>query len=160
LQYQHGMAVKEAGKLPEARGIFEQVTRQFAGRPEAAEAALRWGQCLHEEGLAKIEAARKAQAAAKKPEETVAADKNLQEGLTAIQEAVRYLESQAEQVRQKQPTAEVRARMLYEAAWGYRIVAEAEVGTVRSRIQQEELKKKQAEAAKKNPTAPAPDASS
>src|SRR5262249_37711227 len=70
LQYHHGLALKQAGKLAEARGVFEQVGKQAPNRTEAAEAALRSGQCLKEEGQAKIDAARKALAAAKKPEET------------------------------------------------------------------------------------------
>src|SRR5438132_378569 len=57
LQYQHGTALKEAGKLAEARKLFDQVAKQFAGRPEGIEAILRSSQCLREEGLAKIEAA-------------------------------------------------------------------------------------------------------
>ncbi len=59
LQYQHGLAVKESGKLTEARQIFEHVTRQYPDRPEAIEAAWRAGQCRKEEGLAKLDAARK-----------------------------------------------------------------------------------------------------
>jgi tetratricopeptide (TPR) repeat protein len=148
LQYQHGMALKEAGKLAEARGLFDQITRQFAGRLEAAEAALRWGQCQSEEGLAKIDAARKAQAAATKPEEQAAAARTRDEGLHFVQEAVKYLENQAEHLKQKAAAVEVRARILYEAAWGYRTLAEAEVLTAREKLQQERLKKLQEEADK------------
>jgi TolA-binding protein len=149
LQYQHGMALKEAGKLAEARGLFDQVTRQFANRPEAAEAALRLGECFNEEGLAKLDAARKAQTAATKPEEQAVATRTRDEGLRSVQEAVRYLETQAEQLKAKQPTSEIRARMLYESAWGYRTLAEAEVEAARLKIQQDLLKKLQDEAAKK-----------
>src|SRR4029079_3226616 len=38
VQYQHGVALKEAAKLPEARAILEEVGRQWAGRNEAVEA--------------------------------------------------------------------------------------------------------------------------
>jgi TolA-binding protein len=126
LQYHHGLTLKEAGKLAEARGVFEPLARQMPERPEAAEAALRWGQCLKEEGLAKMEAGRKARAAARKPEETQAAQRTLDEALRLVQEAVKYLEDRAEQLKAKQPAGEVRARMLYEAAWGYRALAEAD----------------------------------
>jgi TolA-binding protein len=137
LQYQHGLALREAGKLPEARIIFDQVIRQYPARPEAAEAALRFGQSLQEEGLARMGTARKAQASAQKPDETAAAARMLDEGLRLVQEGVRYLESQAEQLAQKQPAAEVRARMLYETAWGYCVVADTEVANARSKLQQE-----------------------
>src|SRR5207247_761572 len=46
LRYHHGVALREAGKLPEARGAFELVIKQAGRPPEAAEAALRLGQCL------------------------------------------------------------------------------------------------------------------
>jgi TolA-binding protein len=155
LQYQHGLALKEAGKLAEARSLFEQVVRQFPGQAEAAEAALRGSQCLQEEGLLKLEAASKARAAAHKPEELVAAQRTHDEGLRLIQEAVRALENQAEQLRQKQATADVRSRMIYDCAWGYRVLAQAELASAREQMQQELLKKKQAESAAKAPSAPA-----
>jgi tetratricopeptide (TPR) repeat protein len=148
LQYHHGMALKEAGKLAEARALFEQITRQFATRPEAAEAALRWGQCQNEEGLAKIDAARKAQAAATKPEEQAAAARTRDEGLRFVGEGVKYLENQAEQLKPKAEAAEIRARTLYETAWGYRTLAEFEVAAARDKLQQERLKKLQEEADK------------
>src|SRR4029077_9749312 len=94
-------------------------------------------------------------AAARKPEETAAANRAFDDGLRVIQEAVKYLEAQAEQLKQKQPNTDIRARMLYETAWGYRNLADAEVAAVRTRMKQELQKKKQEETAKKNPnTAP------
>src|SRR5262249_16159527 len=59
LRYQHGLALKESGKLPEARAIFESIAKDFGTRPEAVEAAWRSGQCRREESLAKIDAAQK-----------------------------------------------------------------------------------------------------
>ena len=59
LQYHHGLALKEAGKRAEARTVLEGVIKGSPNRPEAAEAALRWGQSLKDDGLSKIAEARK-----------------------------------------------------------------------------------------------------
>ena len=154
VQYHHGVALREAGKLPEARGIFENITRQFPARPEATDAALRRGQCLKEEGLLKIDPARKKLATPNlKPEEIAAANQALNEGYRLVGEAAQFFDQQAEQLKQKQPAPESRARMLYEAAWCYRTLAEPEIAAARAKIQQERLKKTQEEEAKKNPGA-------
>jgi TolA-binding protein len=148
LQYHHGVALKEAGKGVEARAVFEQTVRQFPDRPEAGEAGLRWGQSLKEEGHAKIAAAHKALAVPNiKPPEQAAATKMLEEGMKAVRDGVEYLEGRAVQLKDKQP--EVRSRMLYDAAWGYRALAAEEVEAARLKVQQEQLKKLQDEAAKK-----------
>ena len=54
LQYHHGVALREAGKRAEARAIFDQVVKAAPDRPEAADAALRFGQCLRDDGQQKI----------------------------------------------------------------------------------------------------------
>jgi TolA-binding protein len=152
LQYHHGLALKEAGKRNEARAVLDLVIRQSAGRPEAAEAALRWGQSLKDDGVQKVEAARKRLAAPNlKPEETAAANKALEEGFKDVREATQYLEAQAEQLKAKQPPVEARARMLYEAAWGARLLGEAETAAVRGKIQQERWQKLRDEAVKRTP---------
>src|SRR5262249_54038587 len=145
LQYHHGVALREAKKFAEARAVLDLVIKQSA-RPEAAEAALRWGQCLKEEGEEKLEAARKLLASPKK--EDAAGGKLREEGLRFVREAVKHLEGHAEQLKQKQPAADVRGRMLYEVAWGYRELAEAEVQAARAALTQELLKKLGPQAAK------------
>src|SRR5262249_50531882 len=42
--------------------------------------------------------------------------------LKEMKDAVAYLRAQADRLNQKDPQSEVRARMLYEAAWGYRLL--------------------------------------
>ncbi len=72
-------------------------------------------------------------------------------------EAARYLEAQADAVKQKKADAPVRARMLYDAAWAARGVAELEVAAARDRLLQERWQKLKDEAAKKAPRGqPAP----
>src|SRR5262249_11381669 len=152
LQYHHGLAVKEAGKRGEARTVLEQVIKSSPNRPEAAEAALRWGQSLKEDGLQKTADARKKLAnPGLKPEEKAAANKALDDGLKDVRDAVQYLEQQADALKGKQPSAEARARMLYEAAWGTRVLADVEVTAAREKLQQERWQKLKDEAAKKTP---------
>src|SRR5207302_10628442 len=54
LQYHHGVALREAGKRADARAVFDQVVKAAPDRPEAADAALRFGQCLRDDGQQKI----------------------------------------------------------------------------------------------------------
>src|SRR5262249_10086014 len=103
LQYHHGLALRDSGKLAEARPVFEGVVKGFSSRPEAAESALRWAQCLKEEGIARMDQARKARAASKKPEELAAAQKTFEEGHKAVQEAARYLEKQEDALKTRDP---------------------------------------------------------
>ncbi len=164
LQYHHGLALKEAGKRTEARAVLDGVIKGSPNRPEAAEAALRFGQSLRDDGLVKIEEAHKKLAVPNlKPEEKTAAEKHLEDGYKDVSDAVAYLETQAEGLKNRQPPAEARARMLYEAAWGSRTVADAEVAAVRAKLQQERWQKLKDEMAKKTPagrtppTVPMPD---
>jgi TolA-binding protein len=152
LQYQHGLALREAGKRTEARALFEQVLKQAPDRPEAAEAGLGAGRCLKDDAQAKIAEAQKKLANPNlKPEETAAAKKQIDDGVKEMGDAVRYLLAQADRLKQKQPDAPARARMLYEAAWGNRAVADVEVETVRSKMQQELWQKHKDEMARKTP---------
>ncbi|HEY7153201.1 MAG TPA: tetratricopeptide repeat protein [Gemmataceae bacterium] len=152
LQYHHGVALRESGKRREAKEILDLVVRQSTGRPEAADAALRAGQCLKDDGQQKIAEAKKRLAQPNlKSADLAAAQKALEEGVKDVRDAVQYFLSQAEQLRQKQPDSETRARMLYEAAWGSRVLAEQEVESARHKIQQELWQKQRDEAAKKTP---------
>jgi TolA-binding protein len=140
LRYHHGVALREAKQYPEARAAFDSIVKQFAGRPEAPEAALRLGQCLKEEGLAKIEQSDKLRGSPKK-EDVAKAAKLREEGVKEMRDAVAYLEAQAEQLKAKQPPADARARMLYEIAWAYRDLAEPEVAAARAAMVEAELKR-------------------
>ncbi|MFL5240653.1 MAG: tetratricopeptide repeat protein [Gemmataceae bacterium] len=149
LQYHHAIALREAGKLPEARALFESIAKQ-GDRPEAVEAAFRYGQCLKDEGVNKLEAARKKLALPNlKTEEQSTGKADFEAGTKLVRDAVQYLDQQAEQLKAKQPVPEARARMLYAAAWGNRTLAEAEIDAARKKIQQDLWQKVKEEAAKK-----------
>src|SRR5262249_22053643 len=126
-------------------------------RPEAAEAALRWGQALKDDGEQKIADARKRLAApGLKPEDAAAAKKALEEGVKDVRDALAYLTQQADRLKEKQPTVEARARMYYEAAWANRTLAELEVEAARTKIQNELWQKRKDEVAKKTPEGKTP----
>jgi TolA-binding protein len=146
LQYQQAVALKEAGKFAAARELLDGLIKKFPDRPEAVEAGLRRGQCLKDEAFLQITEARKQLALANvKPAESAAARKKLAAGLEALREAVGYLEDQAEKLQKKQPESEWRARMLYDAAWGYRELAEPEIAAARDKIRRQRAKKAPAE---------------
>ncbi len=128
------------------------VVKQSAGLPEAADAALRAGQCLKDDGRQKIVEARKRLGQPNlRPAEQTAAQKMLDEGIKDVRDAVQYFLAQAEQLRQKQPDSEARARLLYEAAWGSRVLAEQEVEAARRQIRHDLWQKQRDEAARKTP---------
>jgi len=161
LQYQLGLALKEAGKVAEARALFEGLANQFAGKPEAAQGAWRAGQCRRDQALAQLDAPRKARAnpAGARPEEVAAAEKAGTEGLKALREAAAYLQAQADQVAAKAAGSEGHLRLLQEAAGCNRVVAAAEVEATRTALRMEATRALRAEAAKAAaPGQPSPDA--
>ena len=93
-----------------------------------------------------------------KPEEIAAATAMMNDGVKDLRDAVQYLARQAEQLKQKQPTSEARARMLYEAAWACRALADLEVEAARDKMQQDLWQKRKDEIAKKTPPGQTPPA--
>ncbi|HZZ81295.1 MAG TPA: tetratricopeptide repeat protein [Gemmataceae bacterium] len=148
LRYHHGIALREAGKLPEARAQFDSAIKLDAKLPEATESALRIGQCLKEEGLQRLEAAQKLQYAAKTPDQRGKAKAMTDEGYKFVRDSAAYLETHADQIKQTPALEGTRARMLYDAAWGARILSEPEVAAARLALQQEAAKKLNATSAK------------
>jgi TolA-binding protein len=152
LQYHQGVALREAGKRREAREVLDQVVKQAAGKPEAADAALRLGQSLGDEGREKItEGKRRLAQGNLNPQDQAAARKQIDDGIKDLKDAIAHFVAQADQLKAKQPDSPVRARMLYEAAWGSRLVAEQEVEAARDKVRQELWLKKRDEVAKKTP---------
>jgi tetratricopeptide (TPR) repeat protein len=69
---------------------------------------------------------------------------------------VDFLEKQADRLREKQPKIEVRVRLHYEAAWGWRALAEAEIAAARRKLQTDLLQKMKEDAAKRTPPGQTP----
>jgi cellulose synthase operon protein C len=152
LLYHEGVALREAGKRPEARAVLELVVKQSPDRPEAAEAALRSGQCMKDDAELKIADAQKKLAnPGLKPEELVLANKLFEDGVKELKDATAYMVGQADRLKEKQPNSEARARMMYEAAWGYRRQADMEISAAEKKIAQEQWQKRRDDLAKKLP---------
>lgn len=150
IQYHHGLALKETGKLAEARAIFEGIAKQFATRPEAPEAAWRAGQCRREEEQARWETARKALLKPDaKPDEIKAAQALEQDALKGLRDTAQYFLDQAQVLAAKAAGSEAHLRMLYDGAWCLRTVADTEIEAARKQLQLDAVKKRQEELAKK-----------
>ena len=122
LRYHHAVALFESGKSPEARNLFDQVTREAVQKPIGAEAGLRGGQCLVDESKKALAEAEKAKGMAK-ADQLAAADAKVKGAKAGLVEAAKVLERRADEFKPHQPQAEVRARMLYDAAWAYKAAA-------------------------------------
>ncbi len=121
LRYHHAVALFESGKAPDARNIFDQVTREAVQKPIGAEAGLRGGQCLIEEAKKKVADAEKGKTTAKADAQSQAqADGKIKQAKAELVEAAKVLERRAEEFKPHQPQGEARARMLYDAAWAYK----------------------------------------
>jgi TolA-binding protein len=137
-----------AAKLAEARAIFEAITQQqFAARAEAANASWRAGQCRREESLVTLTAARAVPfKPGVKPEEIAAATKSIEDSLAALRQAAASLKTEAAKRavpadKGAQASPESCARMLYEAAWCCRVLADAEIEVARQKLQTQALEK-------------------
>jgi TolA-binding protein len=141
LRYQQGMALKEAGKQAAAREIFSDLIKAFPSSAEATKAILRRGQCLREEALGASEAARKRLTQGNlKPADLAAIRQALAEALKSLHVAAEDLASQASVLKEKEPSSEIRARMLYDAAWSYRELASTEAELSRAQAAVNETK--------------------
>lgn len=170
MQYEHALALKDCAALPnrgpalaEARKIFESISKQFASRPEAASAFWRAGQCRREELQATLAAARAVPLKpGVKPEEIAAATRTLEEGLAALRQTAEILKAEGAKLappavpqtkapagqpppagatRLAEAASEPYLRMLYEAAWCYRALAEGEIEVARQNLQRQGLAK-------------------
>ncbi len=156
LQYEQALAVKESGKLPESRALFEALARNFAGQPEALNAEWHVGQCRREEGAAQLTAAREAVAKANgKPEPLAAAAKLIDTGIDAIRDAADSFQVDAEKLSTIPGSTEAQVRMLYEGAWCHRLLAEAELDAAKLKAQRDALDKPKP-AGEQPPAEPAP----
>jgi TolA-binding protein len=160
LQYEHALAIKESGKIPEARAIFEGIVKQFANTPEAANAQWRVGQCQREELVGALTAARAIlDRPGAKAEEVQAAKVMVAEGPKAIAKTAEALQAQADDLGKKAAGSEAHLHALYELAWCCRTLADGEVEAARAKLQQEAVDKAREKLAKETPagqTAPTP----
>ena len=158
LQYEHALAVKESGKLPEARTMLEALAKQFPAHPQAVNALWRAGECRREELTAQLGAARAAAAnPAANPQQAAAAKQAMEQGLRELRQTIDGLEVQADGLGRRAPGSEQHLHMLYEVAWCYRVLAQAQIEAARHELQQQALEEVRGRLAKQRPPGePAP----
>ncbi|MFO0863588.1 MAG: tetratricopeptide repeat protein [Gemmataceae bacterium] len=140
LRFHHGVALKESSKLQEARKLLETVVAAVPTDAIGVEAALRYGQCLRDEALLKLELARKQQQTAKSPPEQQSVQKLFDEAYAMVKQEVEYLEAQAKKAKDGTKLPELQARLLYEAAWGARLLSEPELKAAKETAAKEQAK--------------------
>ena len=141
LQYEHGLAIMDTGKLAEARALFESVVKRYPGRPEAANSLWRAGQCQRRELVAAIAAAEKLAAQPNAPDDQVsAADKAVRQALTGVGTVAEQLTTQAKALAKTAKGSKGHLRLIYEAAWCYRILGEREIDSARRKLQQDAMR--------------------
>jgi len=159
LQYEHALAIKESGKLAEARTMFDALAKQFAAHPEAMNALWRGGQCRREELMAALAAARQALArAGAGSREAQAAKQAIDKSLKSLRQTVQSLQDRADELGKKAARLEPHLRMLYEVAWCYRVLADADIEAARQKLQRQALEEVRAKLAKQMPPGQAPPA--
>lgn len=151
LQFGHAMALKECGKCDEAIPLFESVAKNFANHPEAAEVPLRLAQCRREQAVARIEAAEKTLASNPNPEQAAAARASIADARSSLNATADLFIAAADKLKDKPEKLEQRARMLYEAAWCYRGLADAEIDVAMDKARAAALKALQEKVAKSTP---------
>jgi tetratricopeptide (TPR) repeat protein len=121
MHFQHGQALKDADKLPEAKALMEDFLNRYPDRPEAPEAALRVGQGMAAEARTALEAAQAVFARPDaSPEEKAAAQTKRQNAFRGLETAAEYLK-QVLATQDKQPNSPAWPRVNYELAWCYRL---------------------------------------
>ncbi len=125
MRYHHGVALSETGKHNEARQIFDQAMQAANNKPIGAEAALRGCQCHAEEVKLKIAGLEKEKAMPNlKPDQITNIENRIKDTKRELANVGKEYEQRAQQFKEKLPQAEARARMLYDAAWVYRVAGE------------------------------------
>ncbi len=126
LKFHHAVALAEAGRGADARPLFDEVFRQADGKPVAAEAALRSGQVLVADARKQLDAARQqVQQAGGDDKNKAAARQALDKARTNLKAAAEGLTRRADDLKDRLPASEARARLYYESAWAWRAIAAA-----------------------------------
>lgn len=134
LHFQHGLALKDSNKYPEAKALMEDFMKRYPGRPETLEASLRIGQALVVKAKGILDSAvGKLSKADLSAEDRMQARTERQTALLSYQSSAKYfkqmLVSQA-----NQPDAPLWPRVHYELAWCFRPQAEIQIASVRESL--------------------------
>lgn len=152
IQYEHALALKDLRKLPEARGMFNELAKK-------GDLKARWrsAQCQREEGVLALANARDVQKkSGAKPEEVAAATLKIEETLNSLRGLAESLKADVAKREPNAPIADAQLWMLYETAWCHRTLADAEIESVRQMTGGKAVAKIIDNLKKAAPTQPAP----
>ncbi len=156
IQYEHALSLQEAGKLEEARTLYNAlIAAQRAATPpppQVLDSLWRSAQCQRLLIANSLAASRLTISRAIKPEEIDAARKTLDASYRALLDWTNSLAPLAEDAAKKSPTAESSLRLSYELAWAYRVLGNAQLEAARAKIQRDQLADILAAAPKNPPT--------
>ncbi|MFI5378040.1 MAG: tetratricopeptide repeat protein [Tepidisphaerales bacterium] len=142
LQLAHAMALKAAGKTPEALAILESISKQFAARPEGAEAAWRLAQARRDDLAIKTAAAWQAVVAARGNAQQLApAQQAFDTSLAALRAVGEEFAKKAADMEKADAPAEQRARVLAEATTTARRIGEIDLAALKGKLEQEAIAK-------------------
>jgi len=133
LQYEHGVALDEAGKGAEAIAIFEALAKAFPEHPDGTNALWRAARCRRGEIVAALPPAlRVLEQRGGNVQEKAKAREAVEAGLGGLRAVARSLEGAADRAGAIAPGSEGRLHLLYELAWCYRTLADTEAGLART----------------------------
>ncbi len=159
LLYQHGLALQEANKWPEARAVFESVIKRFGHRREGVESAWRIGQVRLAQATASLKPAVAVLTdASSKPEQRSTALAAAQKAAGELRETAAYFVQLAGEKTVQEIAPDLVPRLHYESAWCWRELIPFE----REQARQQRLEvwqKKQPPPAKDRPPRRPPDVS-
>lgn len=149
MKYHHAVALFESAKMPEAKQLFDELVNSARGKPIGGEAALRSGQTTLAIARKQLEKGTQERNQPNlKPEQIQSAERTMQQAREMILQACDQLQQRAGQFAQAMPGSEVRARMYYDAAWGYRSLMDHEILSVREATLKQRMDRWTAEVAK------------
>jgi tetratricopeptide (TPR) repeat protein len=154
LRYQYAIALKESGKTKEALALLEAIAKEFADRPEAAEASLASIGVKKDVALARLSAARQAVAAV--PVDQAVDPKLLEaqaEAVKGVTEIANALAEHAERLAEKAEGSDLHVRTLRDASAAWRAVAEVEIDAARRAKAAQSLARLKERLAKEPPVA-------
>jgi tetratricopeptide (TPR) repeat protein len=147
IQYRLGIALIDAGQFEQAQTVFDHLRRLERGIV-AREAALCWCEAVRDGAYQKIEKAEQAAGVPNvPPAEIERLKKEAETGRNTVRDAARLFEARADEWKGNDEAADIRARLLYEAIWMQRSVADEETAAARDKIKEERRAQRERERA-------------
>ena len=145
LHFQHGLALKDAGKSAESKAVMEDFLKRYPDRPEAPEASLRMGQAMALDArnlLASAEASLKR--IDLNADGRIQAQTERQAALLSYRSCATYFLNLLK-LKEKQPKSTAWPRVHYELAWCYMPAAGVQLRAAHNKLKKEAAAKTEAD---------------